>query len=406
MKVWTYWKCNCCNNIIRGDSRTCPACGQPIPDNVKYIMPDDPAAIEAVENGTVLIGNENSSSVKSTVKFTDENGVTSDVVPEELESDKPNWNCNYCGYQNRFENTECEGCGAGKEEATSDYFGNRPVMDEKNRNDYKDRTGLDYEAPETIPEPETTIPPSKIKSLLERVLEWFKDNAKSIAIACSAVVGIIFLIWLFSPVTRTATVSGFSWERSIDVETYTLCHEDGWSVPSGAHVTSQKEEIHHYDSVLDHYETKTRQVSERVLDGYDTSYRDLGNGQAEVVKTPRYKTVYHTETYQDPVYKQVPVYKTKYYYDIGRWKQTSSLDTSGSDKNPYWHETNIPSSVSNPSYGDKRLGSKHETYSVLVFENDEAHLVPYNYSTWMELEMGQEIQYKTFRFSHTPLYGK
>ena len=39
--VWTYWKCSCCESIIRGDNRVCPGCGTPIPNGVKYLMPDN-----------------------------------------------------------------------------------------------------------------------------------------------------------------------------------------------------------------------------------------------------------------------------------------------------------------------------------------------------------------------------
>ena len=404
MKVWSYWRCTACDNIIRGDSRSCPSCGQPIPNDVKYLMPDNPEVMAAIAENKILIGNK---STPKSEKHTDEKGVVSDIVPKELESDKPNWLCNYCGYQNYFADTTCKGCGAGKEDATSDYFGNRPEMDENNRKDYQNRTGLAYEAPESIPEPETHELSSNEPKLLKHVLDVLRDNAGNILKGVGIVFGVIFLIWLFTPISRSATVSGFEWERSIEVEQYTLCHESDWSVPNGAHVTSEKSEIHHYNKVLDHYETKTRQVSHRELDGYDTTYKDLGNGQAEVVKTPRYKTVYTKETYQEPVYRKEPVYQTKYYYDIGRWKYSSSLRTEGYDKEPYWHETNLKSYVSNPSYGDKRLGNKSETYNALIFDEDgTSRLVPYNYSDWMNLEIGTEIEYKTFRFSKTPLYGK
>lgn len=401
MKVYTYWKCDCCDSIIRGDSRECPVCGMPIPNGVKYLMPDDPIIQDAITSGNICTGGTTGTKPEQHI---DENGIVSEIVAPELESDKPNWNCNYCGYQNRFENTTCEGCGAGKEEATSDYFGNKPVMDENNKQDYNRRTGLEYTepTPDPEPEPETTsnYAPSHIHTpdIVSSVLDHFGAIVASVL----AIIVIALFIWLFTPITRTATIQSFNWNRSIDVETYTLQHESGWSVPNGAHVTSEKQEIHHYDSVLDHYETKTRQVSERVQDGYTTHYRDLGNGQAEVVKEPKYKTVYRTETYKEPVYRKVPVYKTKYYYDIGRWIVTDQLVTAGADQNPYWHETDIPEAVSSPNYGDEQLGSRDETYVAVIFDEGLQN-VKYNYDEWKNLEVGQEITYKTFRFSHKPL---
>lgn len=372
MNVYTYWKCQSCGGIVRGDSRSCPACGDPIPNGVKYIMPDDPIVQDAMASGKILIGSATKTKPEQHI---DEKGVVSEVVAPELESDKPNWNCNYCGYQNKFENTTCEGCGAGKEEATSDYFGNKPVMDEHNKQDYNQRTGLEYTEPTPEPtpdpEPETTSNYTStgasyihVHDIVSSVLDHFGAIVASVL----AVIVIALFIWLFTPITRTATIQSFNWNRSIDVETYTLQHESGWSAPSGASVTSKRQEIHHYDSVFDHYETKTRQVSERVQDGYTTRYRDLGNGQAEVVHEPKYKTVYRTETYQEPVYRKVPVYKTKYYYDIGRWIVTDQLVTAGADQNPYWPETDIPETVSNPNYDDEQLGSRSETYVAVIFD--------------------------------------
>ena len=422
MKVYTYWKCSKCNGIVRGDNRNCPACGNPIEEGTEYLMPNNPIVIEAVNNNAVLIGDN----TRQLEKNIDENGITSDIVPEELESDKPNWNCIYCGYQNKAENSTCESCGAGKEEAKTDYFGNKPKMEDYDKVDYNRRTGTEYiDTPvstvsggfkpiettalggfKPIEEPEDTNKISdKLKSIGNTILDFIRNNGKTLAIAVAAVVSVVFLVWLFMPVTRHATVSGFNWERNIEIEEYKLCHESDWSVPSGGKITSQREEIHHYDSVLDHYETKTKQVSERVFDHYETHYVDSGNGQAEVEKTPVYKTVYHTETYEEPVYKQVPVYRTKYDYDIGRWKHLRDLTTEGYDKeNVYWPSTDVPTSVSFPSYGDERQGSKSETYNIVVIDEEgDTQNVSSTYSRWIETNVGDEIYYKTFRFSHTPI---
>lgn len=395
MNVWTYWKCSSCGSIIRGDSRECPNCGTPIPSGVKYLMPDNPEVVSAIQNGTVLIKGE---------KHVDEKGIVAEVVSKEQESDKPNWNCVYCGFQNRFEDTTCQGCGAGKEESDSDYFGNKPVMDKHNQDDYERRTGTRYEPPDEPPMPPKPVLTPNYTPEPERpsgrILELLGAYWKKGAIAAGVIFLIAFLFWLLMPITRTATVTGFEWERSIAVEEYTLCHEDDWSLPQGAELTSQRQEIRHYDKVLDHYETKTRQVAEQVFDGYDTSYRDLGNGQAEVVQTPRYRTEYRTETYEEPVYRQEPVYRTKYYYDIGRWKEVSAIFTSSADQSPYWGETSLPTSVPNPDYGDRKQGSRHESYyAVILSEQGNIRNVEYGFTEWSELSVGDTIFYKSWRFS-------
>lgn len=388
MNVWSYWHCDACGNIIRGDSRTCPCCGRPIPNDVHYLMPDNPEVIAARNQNKIIIGNP---IIRTAETYTD-NGIESDVVPDELESYRPNWTCDYCGYQNYYSYLTCQGCGASRAESKADYFGN-------NFNNNNPTPNSCSETVQQNTDTKSKSESSKFTSLKQHAGRLIHKGIILSVIVC--------LVWLFIPITRTATITGFEWERVIDVETFIECHESGWSVPNGAHVTRQKSEIHHYDKVLDHYETKTKQVAHKELDGYTTTYKDLGNGQSKVVQTPKYKTVYKTETYKEPVYRQEPVYRTKYYYDIGRWKETSTLCTAGIDQQPYWHDTDLPAYVDNPEYDDQKLGDRHETYSAKIKDNKgRIQLVNYSFENWKQLEVGAEIKYKTFRFSQKPLYGK
>ena len=95
-----------------------------------------------------------------------------------------------------------------------------------------------------------------------------------------------------------------------------------------------------------HYKTVTEQKSRQVLDHYDTSYSysDNGNGtfKQHENRTPVYHTEYYTESNQEPVYRQDPVFQTKYYYEIERWVDKDSYESSGTDKSPYWNETYLP----------------------------------------------------------------
>ena len=107
MNVWTYWKCPSCGAIVRGDNRDCPNCATPVPAGTKYLMPDNPEVERAIKNGTVYITSHD--------KVQQGQAVTQ--VSEDKVSKEANWICDYCGYQNRAENTVCEGCGAPKEES-------------------------------------------------------------------------------------------------------------------------------------------------------------------------------------------------------------------------------------------------------------------------------------------------
>ena len=344
MHVYSYWKCDSCGSIIRGDSRECHNCGSPIPNNVKYMMPDNPTIIAAMNNGTILTGDK-----KINV---DEKGIRSEIVEEKDERDKPNWKCHFCGFQNFDESNTCAGCGANR--TTDTYFGDKIAKRSETQisHDIDDETDT-YESPKfehkkistpkteenttekTIEAPTAIEKPNKldvVSNFIRSAKDFIYENSNVVLIVLGLMILIPFLIWLFTPVQREARITSFSWERSIDVEAYTLCHEDDWSVPAGG------------------------------------------------------------------------VVRTKYYYDIGRWLYSYELTTAGNDQNAYWHEIDLPTDAYNPNYGDLRQGSRHESYIVhLVNANDEQYTITYNYNDWMNLQVGDVLRYKSFRFSDQPL---
>ena len=409
MRVWSYWKCDYCSSIIRGDLRNCPNCGGAISNDAEYLMPDNPEVIEAINNGTILTSGK---------IHTDEKGIKSEIIDEKDYKTGPNWKCLSCGSQNWNNLDRCESCGAPR--SNIDHFSNEKSEETKisenliakssypRTNDEKIKPSLTYPKASNRDYIKESIEKNTSKLSMSDILSgiwmWITNHVKPIVITFIFLTLVAFFTWLFWPVTREASVRSFRWQYDISVEEFRECHESDWSLPSGAQLEYTRNEIHHYDHVLDHYETKTRQCSRQVQDGYDTSYRNLGNGQVEVVQTPRYRTEYYTETYQEPVYVDVPVYRTKYYYEIGRWKYDYSLTTSGNDKNTYWHETDLPTTVNNPVYGDDKQGPRYEHYYVTILnENEEYSEITVNGSTWYSLEPYQKITYKSFRFSHNPI---
>ncbi len=397
--VWGYWECPQCKTIIRGDNRNCPNCGSPIPNGQKYLPPDHPKVREAIGQGRAV----------------DE---YKEYVPDNEVSFEPNWTCGYCGYQNRHEDKLCKGCGSPRYESEEDYFGNE-VDISKEEKDWREKVTTPTMHHKTRHKKSQTAEPIEdvniSASSVHEEMKYSKDVQKKSAVEIlSKVKGffnlrntiitlsvflIAFLIWLFFPVTKEYTIEGFSWDRSIDVEEFTLCHEDDWSVPQGGRVQYTKSEIHHYDQVLDHYETKSREVAEEVFDGYDTSYTDDGNGQFTEVQTPRYRTEYHTEYYEDPVYRDEPVYYTKYYYDIDRWLYAETLKTSGNNQTPVWPESNLVDAVENPEYGDQKLGQRTENYYVtMTSKKGTVRTFDYSFEEWSNLRLGDVVEHKGFRF--------
>ena len=180
---------------------------------------------------------------------------------------------------------------------------------------------------------------SIFSSIFSGIFSFIKNNAISILpvmifLCCAGV--------FFYPHKETVTVTGFEWARNISIEDLRTVQESGWSVPSGGRVYKEQTELKTYVAVIDHYETKTETKSRQVIDHYDTaySYSDNGNGTftEHTKQVPVYKTEYYEETHQEPVYRQDPVYATKYYYDIDKWFDSGrDYPSSGTDQNPYWN---------------------------------------------------------------------
>lgn len=118
-----------------------------------------------------------------------------------------------------------------------------------------------------------------------------------LVIAVIAVLGV-----LFYPRKDVAVVVSTPWERVIYIEKLKTFKESDWDLPSEARLRYTRREIHHYRDVIDHYE--------RSADG----------------------------TYEKPVYRQEPVYNTKYYYEIDRWMVVRNYTSKGDDHEPYWNE--------------------------------------------------------------------
>ena len=147
----------------------------------------------------------------------------------------------------------CVGCGADREESSGDYFENVKKQEEKAAKKQEEKK----------PQPQQT---GGMKKFLPFII-GLAVLISIIAFACR-------------PKNYAATVTEKAWDRVINTEVYKTVSESDWEVPEGGRVTDEKEEIHHYDQVLDHYETVEVEKSRQVQDGYDThtEYKDNGDG--------------------------------------------------------------------------------------------------------------------------------
>ena len=381
-----FWDCPWCGKKhIRGLVRECPSCGAARGEDVTFYMDDPHNYID-----------------EETVKKVGTN---------------PDWLCMYCGGLNNDKLTICKSCGASRD-GTKNYFqikkdrpkkfNGLPITQNKQPNPYyhddeEDNDG-EYESSTDEKDDVSNNSSDNTENQVdekEQKNNPFKDWLKSInwkkagLISLGSILAIVLIIGIisiFTPKMHTVTVDGFYWERSIDVEKLTTVNESDWDLPSGGRLQRTAEEIRSYKDVFDHYETKTRQVAEQVLDHYETvvtGYTDNGNGtfSEKTEQRPVYRTEYRTETYEEPVYKSVPVYDTKYYYEIDKWLHEKYITTKGDDQSPEWGVYECEDK--------ERLGSRSETYKIYVTdEKDKQDEYTLDLNEWKELKQGDKIKVK------------
>lgn len=388
-----FWDCPYCSQKhIGGLTQNCPTCNTPRGMDVEFYM-DDP---------TNYINEEKAKTI----------------------SKNPDWLCSFCDSLNSDNLSKCRFCGATKNESMLNYFENR-----QKREEHKERVNnayTDNQFTDDTEESQTNVHDYMFQKNKETYHQTATDdfntkptkNGKNVfniednrgkrrkntqnvrkilsfsAIALAAILLITGLVFLFIPREENGTVESFSWERSIAIEELKTVHENAWSLPPNARLEYTRQEIKSYEQVLDHYETKTRTYTVEVLDHYETvvvGHKDNGNGTfSEITKQkPVYRTETKTETYQEPVYRQEPVYATKYYYEIDKWMHKEYVKTSGNDKTPYWGEYEC---------GNKeRKGSNSENYYIYIRNEDgESKKYSVDYPIWQKLQTGETVKLKVY----------
>ncbi len=364
-----YWDCKYCGTkkIGRG-TRECPNCGKTWDENTTFYMSGQHRYVEPKEAANV---NRN-----------------------------PNWICPYCDSLNSDDDKSCRSCGAPRTSENLNYFENKRKKQEEAKQ-------LDGNDEEENSQEERVEKSYSTYSYLNNNRNSLKAKAfnigvlKYLFIGLLSILAVVGLIYLFIPKDKDITISQMSWERSIDIQRYQTVKESDWSLPTNARLLYSQQEFSHYEEVIDHYETKTRQVAREEFVGYEdyvVGYEDLGNGYFEEIidSRPVYETYYDTETYEEAVYRDEPVYRTKYYYEIDKWLHERTEKSSGIDKEPYWCEIVLAS--------DERVSSEKEVYYVDgTDEKGKSYHYSMSYDEWLSVEIGQKIRVKVSVLGHATL---
>ena len=328
------WDCPVCGRKgNRGPDKFCGGCGAPRGPEVKFYLPEDAPEV-------------------------------TDAAALEKAKAAPDWICPYCAADNPDSASFCTGCGAPRDGAKQ-----RQVIEHR------------FDAPPPPPPPAQAAPAKP-------------GNRKVFTLGCLGLIVLAVLFALFSgPKDKTLTVTGFRWERVIDVEAAETVVKEEWQddLPAGARSLSSQREVRGYNKIQIGTETRTRTVTEQVQVGTEqvkVGVRDLGNGYFEDVyeSRPVYENVSREETYEEPVYREEPVYGTKVRYEIEEWQSSRTERATGQDLSPLWPDPGLG--------GREREKDRKEKYQIL-FEDEDGK--DYTYETtseseWRGFEVGRAYE--------------
>lgn len=365
------WDCDQCGSkAIRGRETTCPGCGHPRGEHVRFYLTDtapvitDPDLIKIAKSG-------------------------------------PDWNCEYCGSANRASSEACSQCGTTRGQSkpnpvVTHYDAGQLVEEVKprrpRRRGYTNTLFID-DASHSSSDHDAERSPGNMSDGITFAHTPISDAATPYLIVGGLVVVIaLFLGWMFIPRTVQATVTSLPWTRTIDIQVYRTVREQGWSIPSGGREIMHETAIRDYDHPIIGYDTVYETECHQEQTGTETyacGSRDLGNGFFEDVDCTRatYSERCDDVPHQKPVYGNIPIYDVRYTYEIERWLADHTEETKGDGGEPYW-----------PTFAlmeNQREGDNWEQYAV-VFTDMKKPEKTYSHDTnqaeWQTFSIGQEVK--------------
>lgn len=322
------WRCSVCQTKVLGRHMVCLSCGHPKGSSEPYEMPADTASAPSVTD------------------------------PELLQKAKAgrNWNCAYCGSDQRRLDGSCVQCGA-------------------------------HPASPVMPKQRIPVPRETTDEALDVPESRFHRPTFIVGGVLVAVVSLV--LWINRTRTYDAEVEHVRWEQTITVERYRVFGHEGWRneiPPDAFEVRSLGDRVHHYDRVPDGYDTEhytvdvacgedCRPVPERCSEictsndnGFATC-REVCSGGGQSCTT-RYCS--EPRTRQVPRYRQEPRYAEFARYKRWEWgvdRTVTARGTSTTDLRWPVEEARVGEGLSD---GEQEREARSSFYGVtLRYDGDE-----------------------------------
>ena len=113
----------------------------------------------------------------------------------------------------------------------------------------------------------------------------------------------------------------------------------------------------------------------------------MGNGFFEEIVShrPVYRTETRTETYEEPVYRDEPIYATKYYYEIDKWIHSYSSKSEGQKSDEMY--CNVPTLQDK----QREAGRTETCYISFIDEEGEKKTYTMDRAEWDILNVGDNV---------------
>jgi membrane protease subunit (stomatin/prohibitin family) len=212
-------------------------------------------------------------------------------------------------------------------------------------------------------------PPPAVPPPPEKKTNWLAWVG---GIGCLGVVVIavlVALVMFFTKREAALEVTGHSWERSIEIESYGKVRESDWcsNMPSGAREVSR---------------TKAERSTRKVQDGEEckTRKKDRGDGTFKETKECT------------PKYREEPVMDDKCSYDVTKWSRSRTETAKGSSTTEprAWPPTNL--TRTGTCEGCEREGKRSEVYKVTFREppKTETYECGFPEAKWASYQKGSK----------------